>query len=154
MEIYSICMELDKKDHKILDILKKNSKLTSRRISKKLRIPITTVHNRIKKLEKLGIIKGYTVVLDYKKLDRGILSFILVTIVYVLPDGKKIKQEEVARKIKKTGASEVFIVTGGTDIIVRVRAKDIDDLNNYIINKLRNIEGVDKTKTMIVLNEV
>ena len=147
-------MELDKKDHKILDILKKNSKLTSRRISKKLRIPITTVHNRIKKLEKLGIIKGYTVVLDYKKLDRGILSFILVTIVYVLPDGKKIKQEEVARKIKKTGASEVFIVTGGTDIIVRVRAKDIDDLNNYIINKLRNIEGVDKTKTMIVLNEV
>lgn len=154
MEIYSICMEIDKKDRKILDALKENSNLTSRRLSKKLRIPITTVHNRINKMQKLGVIKGYTVRLDYKKLDMGILSYILVGVMYMLPDGKKLSQENIAKEIKKTGAEEVCIVTGGTDIVVKVRAKDVEELNDYIIKKLRNIEGVDKTRTMIVLKEI
>ena len=48
---------MDEKDEKILKLLKENSKLTTQQISKKTLIPITTIHNRIKKLEKEGIIK-------------------------------------------------------------------------------------------------
>ncbi len=145
-------MDLDKKDLKIIEILKQNSKQTTSQISKKFNIPITTVHNRIKKLEKLGIIKNYTVVLDYKKLDQGILSYILVSVMYTLPNEKKIDQEEIAKEIKKIGAEEVSIVTGGTDLIVKVRVKDVEELNEFVIKKLRNIDGVDKTQTLIVLN--
>jgi len=88
-------MKLDKKDLKILEILKENSKLTTSQIYKKTNIPITTVHNRIKKLENLGIIRSYTLKLDYNKLGKPITGFILVTINYILPDGTKIKQEHV-----------------------------------------------------------
>src|SRR4030043_1031795 len=119
-------MDLDKKDLKIIEILKEDSKQTTNQISKKFNIPITTVHNRIKKLEKLGIIKSYTVVLDYKKLDKGILSYILVSVMYTLPNGKKVSQEDIAKEIKKIGAEEVSIVTGGTDLIIKVREKDED----------------------------
>ena len=70
-------------------------------------------------------------------------------------DGRKIKQQEIARQIKKLeGVREVTILTGGLDIIVKVMAKDIDDLNELVTEKLRDIDGVDKTQTMIVLTQV
>src|SRR3989344_93596 len=93
-------MKLDEKDNKILEILKQNSKLTTQQISKRLRIPITTIHNRIKKLEKEEIIKNYTVNLNYKKLNLSVIAYILITINYNIP-GHKIQQEEIAREIKK-----------------------------------------------------
>ena len=51
---------------------------------------------------------------------------------YVLPNGEKISQEEVAKKIKRLGAEEVSLVTGGTDIIVKFRVKDVDELNDFV----------------------
>jgi Lrp/AsnC family transcriptional regulator, leucine-responsive regulatory protein len=150
-----LTISLDNKDLKVLDLLKDNSKLTTSQISKKTGIPITTVHNRIRKMEKLGIIVGYTLKLNYKKLGQGILCYVLVGIIYNLPSGKKVKQEDVAKKIKKFGGvEEVSIVAGGTDVLVKVRAKDIEGLNDFIVRKLRELEGVDKTQTLIVLSSI
>lgn len=146
---------LDEKDLRIIEVLKQNSKLTTQQIAKKVNIPITTIHNRIKNLERLGVIKGYSVVLDYKMLGRPILGYVLVTAVSALPTGKKLFQEDVAKEIRKLhGVEEVCIVTGGTDILVKVRVKDVDELNDFLIKKLRRIDGVDKTQTMIVLSSV
>ena len=140
---------------KVLEMLKKNSKLTTGQIAKKTGIPVTTVHNRIKKMEKEGLIKGYSVILDNKKLGRPIISYILVDIIYSLPSGKKISQEDVARNIKMLeDVEEVSIMTGGADILAKARVRDIEALNDLVIRKLRNIEGVDKTQTMIVLSSV
>lgn len=135
-------------------MLKENSKLTTSQISKKINMPITTVHNRIKKLEKEGIIKNYTVIPDYKKLEKGLSAFILVNVIYILPNGKKVEQTEIAKNIKKAGAEEVFIVTGNNDILMKIRSKDVEELNDFIVKRLRNIEGVDKTQTLIVLDAV
>ena len=91
---------LDNKDLKILEVLKVNSRLSTQKIAKKTLIPITTVHNRMKKLEKEGIIKGYTVILDYKKLGKPILSFILISVVYssfnkkFIRDNKKLNSKQ------------------------------------------------------------
>ncbi|MBU4351646.1 MAG: Lrp/AsnC family transcriptional regulator [Nanoarchaeota archaeon] len=144
---------MDSKDEKVLGMLKKNSKLTTSQIAKKTGIPITTVHNRIKRLEKLGIIKNYSVNLDYKKLNLSITSFISVNTKYTLPSGETLKQEDIAKEIRLLkGVEEVNIMTGGTDILLKARVKDIDELNELVINKLRSIAGVDKTQTMIVLS--
>ncbi len=148
-------MIIDEKDLRVLEELKQNSKRTTQQLAKKLNIPITTIHNRIKKMEKQGLIKGYTVMLDHKKLDKPILSYILVTAVSMLPTGKKILQEDVAQSIKKLPVvEEVSIMTGGTDILIKARLKDVDELNDFLIKKLRRIDGVDKTQTMIVLSSV
>ena len=154
MEYYSI-YKMDKKDKTILELLNENSKLTTNQISKKTTIPITTIHNRIKKLEKEGIITGYTLKLDYKKIGKPITVYMLLTVTYTLPDGKKLRQEDIAKTIKKLEeVEEVNIMTGITDILIKVRVKDIDQLNTFVIDKLRNIEGIDKTQTMLVLSEV
>lgn len=147
-------MALDKKDLQILDELCANSKVTTHKLSKKLNIPITTVHNRIKKLEHLGVIKGYTVKVDHSKLGRPMLAYILISVMYMLPNGKKIEQEELARKIKKFPEAEDVIITAGvTDIMVKARTASVEELNGFIIKKLRSVDGVDKTQTMIVLSQ-
>lgn len=145
--------KFSEKDKKIIEVLKQNARLSTQKISKKVLIPITTVHNRIKRLEKEGIIKNYTINLDYKKLGKGVISFILITVTYFLPD-KKLQQEEIAKNIKKIGAEEVYIIAGNEDILAKIRVKDIEELNDFVVKRLRNIEGVEKTRTMIVLSEV
>ena len=148
-------MDLDEKDLRVLDELKANAKRTTSQISKRTGLPITTVHNRIKKLEKLGIIKRYTVELDYKKLDKPITTYVMVQVIYMLPSGIKVMQEDVAKEIKGlAGVESVELLTGGTDILVKVRVKDVDELNDFIIKQLRKVEGVDKTQTMVVLSKI
>ena len=148
-------MEIDEKDFIILNLLKENSKLTSRQIYKKTKIPITTIHNRIKKMEELRVIKNFTVNLNYKKLGQPILAYILITINYILPSGSRIDQEDVAKKIRALqNVEEIYMVTGGIDMFVKSRFKDIDELYNFIIKKLRTIDGIDKTQTLIVLNSI
>lgn len=144
---------LDEKDRKILELLKNNAKLTTQQISKHTMIPVTTVHNRIKKLEQAGIIKGYTLKLDHKKIGLGIAAFILVTVKYDLPGGRKTDQEALARELSKhLFVEESHIVAGGSDIILKTRMKDIDELNSFLLRELRMFEGVDKTQTLVVLS--
>ncbi|MCK5176913.1 MAG: Lrp/AsnC family transcriptional regulator, partial [Candidatus Aenigmarchaeota archaeon] len=118
-------------------------------------LPITTIHNRIKKMEENGIIKGYTVVIDGKKLGIGIKAYILINVEYVLPNGGKISQTELAKKINKNPlVDETNILAGGVDIIIKIHSKDIDELNDFIIEDLRNMDGIKNTQTMIVLSEI
>lgn len=152
MEYYS--KNMDEKDWKILEMLENNAKLSNSQIAKKTTIPITTVHNRIKRMESEGIIKQYTIKLDYEKINKPILAIILIEVNYNTAGKNKISQSEVAKAIKKIGAQTVDIVTGGTDIVIKMRTKSVQELNEFITNKLRNIEGVDKTQTLIVLESI
>ena len=145
---------LDEKDIKILNILKGNSKLSTQQISKKASIPITTVHHRIKKLEKAGVIKGYTVLLDNKKLGKKLAAYILVTVDYKFLKQVNISQHDLARKLKKHElVEEVDMVTGGTDLILKIRVRDIEQMDEFITKYLRNVEGIERTQTMLILHE-
>ena len=68
---------------------------------------------------------------------------------------KRISQTDIAEAIRKIdGIQEVKIMAVGTDILVKVLARDIPNLNEVVTEKLRNVLGVDKTQTSIVLKEV
>ena len=71
-------MKLDKTDLKVIEALKENAKLTTSKISKRFNIPITTVHNRIKKLEREGVIKSYVPVFDHHKLGKYVYAISLL----------------------------------------------------------------------------
>jgi len=71
----------------------------------------------------------YKAVFDYNKLGKPITGFILITVNYMLPNGEKIKQEQVAQEIKKLeGVEEVNIMTGVTDILIKLRVSGIEEL--------------------------
>ena len=146
---------MDEKDEKIVMILKKNAKLSTHEISKKTLIPITTVHNRIKKLEKDEIIKGYTVNLDYAKLGKALSAYTLVSVDYPSLKQIKMNQEQLARKLMSYDeVEESSMVTGAFDMVLKIRAKSMADLDKFITGVLREQKGIGATQTLMVLHEL
>ena len=146
---------VDNKDMLILNALKEDAKASIAKIAKKTGLPGTTVHNHIKRMRKKGIIKAYTIKVDNKKLGLGIAAYIEITVDYNFLKQNKMSQHELAEQIGKLPfVEQVSILAGGCDIIVKTRVKDIDGLNNFVTNELRNYDGVEKTQTMVILSEV
>ncbi|MBI3050990.1 Lrp/AsnC family transcriptional regulator [Candidatus Woesearchaeota archaeon] len=146
---------LDSKDTSIISVLRQDAKLSTQQISKKTGIPITTVHNRIRKLQKAGVIKAYTIILDNKKIGKAVAAFILITVDYKLLKELKTTQYELAKKIRAHRLVEAAsMVTGTSDIIILVRASGVDELSEFVTKYLRNLEGVDRTQTAVILAEV
>lgn len=147
--------QLDEKDFRILALLRENARLTTGEMAKELDIAQTTIHNRIKKMRENGVIRRFTVDFDRKSVGRGLVSYVLCTVSYRTTRGQKIDQEEVARQVQSLAeVEEVSIVTGEIDLIVKVSLKDVDELNDFVIRKLRNIDGIEKTVTSVVLSGV
>jgi len=148
-------IDLDEKDYRILTLLKENARLTTGELSRELDIPQTTIHNRIKKMRDSKVIKRFTIDVDRKIIGRGLVAYILCTVSYHTARRQKINQFEVAKLIKELPeVEEVSIITGDLDMIVKVSLEDVEKLNGFVIHKLRNIEGIEKTVTSVVLTEV
>ncbi|MBN2067068.1 MAG: Lrp/AsnC family transcriptional regulator, partial [Candidatus Diapherotrites archaeon] len=142
----------DGKDLLILDALKRDAKASVVEIAKQTGLPGTTVHNRIKKMGKEGVIKGYTVKVDNKKVGKNLAAYVAITLDYRHLKEEKIPVKDLIKKIAKLPAvEEVDIVTGEIDAIVKVRVKDIEELNEVLMDKLREYPGIDKTQTMMIL---
>lgn len=139
---------LDNKDLEILEVLKHHAKWTTHHISKKTLIPVTTVHNRIKKMEKMGIIKGYTAILDHKKLGEAVSAFVLVKVSSENP----IKRgSEILKELEKfKEVHEAYTLTGNHDIIMRISLKNIEQLNRFI-ERINDINGIIRAQTSIIL---
>jgi len=142
---------MDEKDREILKELMADGKAKIKKIAKKLCLPMSTVHHRILRMEKEGLIKRYAAIPDYRKIGLPILAYVFVNIDY----SKITSQEEAAHEIKKIpNVMEVDIVSGEIDIVAQVRTKDIDELSDVVIKKMRNIKGVAKTVTSIVMKNI
>ena len=147
---------LDERDIKILKLLQKNCRMTAKEIAKKVGSPITTVYAKIKRMEELGVIKQYKAILDSKKLDKGAAAFILTSFVY-RPGGRErpLSQRDVAKQIAAfPEVQEVHIITGGWDILIKVKADHVDTLGKFVMDKLRIVEGIENTLSCIVYETV
>jgi len=145
---------IDEKDRKILEILKENSSLSSHKISKKILIPVTTVNNRIKKLKKQGVIKNYTIDIDHGKLGLNFAAYVFVNMSLEELKREGMKAKDLISQIRKEPLVEsADTITGDVDIILKMRVRDIHELNNYIINTLSDYKGVERTKTSIILSK-
>lgn len=143
--------KLDEKDLKILRLLQKNCRATSREIAGKIGSPVTTVFAKIKRMERLGIIKEYHAVLDAKKLHRGTTAFVQASFSYRLKGNELLSQREIVRQIASfPEVQEVHIITGDWDILIKVKEKDVAAVGRFIIDKLRLVEGIEKTLTSMV----
>ena len=140
-------METDKTDIEILRVLEKNSRLSLRKIAKKVGVSVATVMHRLNRLEKESVIRGYTALLDYDKLGFELQAIISV-------DVSKGKLFEVEKKIATDpSVHAVYDITGHFDVIVIARFKTRKSLDNFI-KKIQTYDFVEKTETAIVLNTI
>jgi len=144
---------IDDTDMKVLDALKENGRDSVRDIAKKkINMPITTVHNRLKKLRK-EVIKKFTIVPDYEKLGKSVLALVFAGIDHEKLVESKEGLENLKKKLRGFPEIEQIAVTGEIDLILFTRVKNIKELDEFLIKKLRNIKGIQKTTTQIVLEE-
>jgi Lrp/AsnC family transcriptional regulator, leucine-responsive regulatory protein len=148
---------LDEKDRAILVLIQEDSKLTAKQIAKKVNAPITTVFAKIKRMEEAGVIKQYRAILSPDKLNLGTAAFILASVSYTTTkaDGIPISQRDVAEEIARfPEVQEVYIVTGDYDLLVKLRAENVDAVGKFVVDKLRRIKGLEKTLTCMVFETV
>lgn len=155
--IWNVCStmthKLDEKDKRIIEILQKHGDYTTRQIAKKTLIPPTTINNRIRKLKKEGIIKNFTVNLDYSKVEKGFKVYILISADLVFLKEKGKSQYDLMKNFKKLDFIEqVDIVSGETDLVATVRVKDVEEFDKALLGEIQNIEGVKNTQSLIVIH--
>lgn len=138
---------LDSVDLAIIRELIRDGRASYRSIARRLGISVATVASRVAALEKGGIIKGYTTLVDYEKLGYEITAIIELTI-------SKGKLIEVQRQVaEKPNVSSVYDVTGETDSIIVARFKSREELNKFV-KWLLSIPYVERTLTHLVLGIV
>jgi Lrp/AsnC family leucine-responsive transcriptional regulator len=144
---------LDEKDKKILRELERDCRQRTNQIAKTTHIPITTVHNRIKKLTASGHISSFRAVLDPEKMSKPLVSFVFVSLNRNYGENKEHKTDrEVIRKIASHPAiQEVHSVTGDWDLLLKIRAKDISELEDIISTELREPKLIERAQTICAM---
>jgi DNA-binding Lrp family transcriptional regulator len=140
-------MELNETDKKILKSLLEDARFSSRQIAKNVGVSVGTVLSRIKKMEGMGIIKGYSVILDHEKLGYELTVVTEITV----SKGRLVEMEnEIAKNPNVCG---VYDVTGLTDAVIIAKFRSRDDLGKFTKNLLA-LPFVERTNTHVVLTTV
>jgi len=138
---------MDDLDYKIIEKLNQDARKSYREIARELDVSLTTISNRIKKMENEKIIERYIPLINQEKIGYDLTAVINVKISH----GKLIEVQEKISKDKHV--SNVYDITGDWDSLIIAHFKDRRDLNSFIKNIL-SMDNVEKTNTQIVLNIV
>jgi len=138
--------EFDDIDLHILALLQENCKLPLAKIGAKVGLSAPSVIERIKKLEDNGVINGYRAILDARRLGNDVTAFIGVSISH-----PKLIGEFEKDIVELDGVLECHHVTGQHTLLLKVKTQNTSSLEE-LISRIRSIEGVDRTETMVVLS--
>ncbi len=149
-------LRLDEKDLAIIALLQEDGKLTAKQIAKKVSAPLTTVFAKTRRMEQQGIIRGYRAIVSPEKLGAGTSAFVLASVSYrATGDSAPHSQRTVAEEIAKFAeVQEVHIITGDWDLLIKLRAESVDAIGKFVVDKLRLINGLEKTLTCMVFETV
>ncbi len=142
-------INLDSIDHQILNELTCDSKITARLLSEKLNLSPTPIYERIKKLERLGVIKNYTIEIDENLLGKRLIAFAHISL---RNHTKELFRELESNLLTIPEIVEVHAVSGSTDFIVKIKANDMDDYKNFIMEKLFDVPNIGRVESFISLN--
>lgn len=134
-------------DLQILSLLQEDCRLSFNKIAKKLGISVGTAFNHVKRLEKKGIINGYTLMLD-----SGKLGYNLTVIIMIQAEGNFLDDVE-AEVSKSANIIAVYDITGDYDAVAIAKFKDRTSLNAFI-KSLLSLPHIKRTVTHIALNVI
>lgn len=139
--------KLDEIDHKILAELIRNSRISYRELAKKLGLSVATVAYRVAKLQKSGLIKGFTTILNYEEMGYEITAIIKL----VIKEGRLLEvQREIA---SEKNVIAVYDVTGEVDSIIICRFRDRQEMSAFI-KRILKMPYVERSSTHVVLEVV
>ncbi len=137
--------KIDNTDIVILKILHRNARVSLIELSRVTGISITAVRNRLMKLVKHGIIKSFSIDVDYEKLGYTVHA---LTGIRIEPQHR----EAIIRAlVSNWRVLRLHEVTGDFDLVAEIVARDLSDLREFLTTEMYSIPGIKKTDTMIIL---
>lgn len=140
--------QIDEIDLKILNELQKNGRIKRNELAQMVGLSVPAVSERMKRLEDAGIIKGYTTLLDSKKLGKDITAFVFVSI-----DSSKNYPLFIERVLEVDEILECHSITGEGSHLLKVKTENTSTLEK-LLARIQSWPGVTGTKTNIVLSTI
>jgi len=141
-------LEIDNVDREIISILINDAKTPYTEIAKRIYVSGGTVHGRMRKLEHMGIVKGFTLVIDTAKLGYDLTAYLGIYLTRGSIYSAVIKElEEIPQVL------EAHYTTGVYSVFVKVLCKNTQDLRDVLNDRIQAIEGIQRTETILSLEE-
>ena len=141
-------LNLDKLDYQIIQVMMENAEISYADLGKKLYVSGGTIHVRIKKLQEYGVVTGSRLNINTKALGFDVITFVGIYL------EKSSMYEEVAMELKKIPEIVRLNYTTGTySMFAEIVCKDIQQLKHVLHDELQNIKGIERTETLISLEE-
>jgi len=144
-------MNLDDIDKKLLLLLQTDAKKTTKALSLKLNLSVTAVYERIKKLEKEGVIEKYVALLNSSKIDR---NFVVFCHLKLIQHTKEFISKFESQIIKLPEVLECHHVSGDYDYILKILVKDMAAYRSFLVTKLTTLEHIGSTHSTFMISEV
>jgi Lrp/AsnC family transcriptional regulator, leucine-responsive regulatory protein len=145
----NVMVTIDDRDRQILHHIQRDASLAQAEIARRVGLSTAAVHERLKKLEASGIIRRWTAIVDGAAVGAGITAFVEVFLDH--------PRHEPALLARVTGLDEVLEchhVTGEFSLLLKVRVRDMEALRQLLLHQLGALEGVSRTRTVMVLSTV
>ncbi|MEO9482880.1 MAG: Lrp/AsnC family transcriptional regulator [Ekhidna sp.] len=142
---------MDATDRKLILLLQQDGKLTMKELSGKLGLSITPIYERLRRLERDGLITGYHASVDHKKAGFGFVVFSSVTLESHKAEFLSEFETEI---IKFSEVMECYHLAGSFDFLVKVLVKDMDDYASFVNKKLAKLNNIRLVQSMMVLKKI
>ena len=140
--------QVDNVDLKILEILRDDAKKPFTEVAKKVHVSQGTVHVRMNKMEEAGIVEKTTLKINYAKLGFDITAFIGIYL-----EKSALYDKVVARLKEIPEITSIHYTTGNYSMFVKIHCRDTNHLKEVLHDKMQQVEGIERTETMISLEE-
>jgi Lrp/AsnC family leucine-responsive transcriptional regulator len=138
---------LDDRDRRILQLVQRDASLAQAEIARKVGLSTAAVHERLKKLEASGVIRRWTAVVDGRAVGATVTAFVEVFLDH--PRHEPALLERVGRLDE---VLECHHVTGEFSLLLKVRVGDMESLKTLLLHQLGSLDGVSRTRTVVVLS--
>ncbi|MCB0478497.1 MAG: Lrp/AsnC family transcriptional regulator [Crocinitomicaceae bacterium] len=144
-------MNLDEIDKKILRLLQADAKMSVKDLGERVNLSTTPVFQRVKRLEKLGVIEGYSAIVNPDKIGPRTLVFMEVN----LKIHRQSELEEFESTIEKMDeVLACYHITGKYDYLLKISISDMSEYRQFIMDKFSKIKNVDSLTSSITLKQV
>jgi Lrp/AsnC family leucine-responsive transcriptional regulator len=144
-------LKLDSIDRRILRELQADGRVSYTDLAPKVGLTTSPCLERVRRLERAGVIKGYTAVIEPRALGTGLLVFVELSLTYTSPEIFADFKRAIARLPE---ILECHLVSGDFDYLIKARIPDMNAYRALLGELLRHLPGVRNSKTLVVMEEV
>jgi Lrp/AsnC family leucine-responsive transcriptional regulator len=138
-------------DRKLLMLLQQDSTKTTKELSLKLNLSVTAIYERVKKLEREGVINKYVAILNQKKVDKSFVVFCHIKLIQHTKEYLTRFEQEITQLDE---VLECYHVSGDYDYILKIYVKDMEAYREFMVTKLTTLQHIGSTHSTFMISEV